>query len=116
MANRIVEELIKKSKAASIKNRGAYPVTAAKNTFKLNGECYEDLIPVGPKEPVLPSDTTVDPTNTESTLASVMSSAEDGSVIDITEGSVSIDLAVDKSVTLQGTNAGIAQNFDQEVK
>lgn len=47
--------------------------------------------------------------------ASAIASANSGSVVKMSAGTVSQAVAVDKSVTVEGENAGVAQNFSQEV-
>ena len=47
--------------------------------------------------------------------ASAISSAKSGAVVKMSAGIVSQAVAVDKSVTVEGENAGVAQNFSQEV-
>lgn len=115
MKNKIIEEMIKKSKEASIKNRGAYPITSADHTYKNDGSTYEDFIPVEPKEDPLPADKTIDPADPETNITTVLVDAKDNAVVDIAEGSIDENITIEKSVTLQGTSAGIAQNFNQEV-
>lgn len=57
--------------------------------------------------------TQVDP-STES-AAEAIAEAEDGDVINFSDGAISA-MTVDKSVTLRGATAGLAQNFAQEVE
>lgn len=54
--------------------------------------------------------------NTEATnAASVIASANSGAVVKMSAGTVAQPIAVEKSVTVEGENAGIAQNHQQEV-
>lgn len=50
-----------------------------------------------------------------SNAASTIASASNGAVVKMSAGTVSDAVAVDKSVTVEGENAGVAQNFSQEV-
>nr|DAH21773.1 MAG TPA: hypothetical protein [Caudoviricetes sp.] len=50
-----------------------------------------------------------------SNAASTIASASNGAVVKMSAGTVSEAVAVDKSVTVEGENAGVAQNFSQEV-
>lgn len=59
----------------------------------------------------LPEVVNVEAANAASAIASVNS----GSVVKMSAGTVSQAVAVDKSVTVEGENAGVAQNFSQEV-
>ena len=55
-------------------------------------------------------------TTTSSTeAAGAVTNAADGATLNISGGNVTDSLTLDKSVTLNGTNADKAQNFDQEV-
>ena len=113
MANRIVEELIKKSKAASINNRGVYPVTAASNVFKQDGtpleKVTENVITPDIPEP----DVVVDPTTTP--VTEIIASIESGAIVAVADGEVAEELNLNKGIVLQGVNAGIPQNYKQEV-
>ena len=44
-----------------------------------------------------------------------LSAVSDGAIVKIDAGTVSEAVSVDKSVTVEGANAGVAQNFSQEV-
>lgn len=59
----------------------------------------------------LPEVVNADVTNAASTIAS----ANSGAIVKMSSGTVSETVAVEKSVTVEGANAGIAQNFSQEV-
>lgn len=48
-------------------------------------------------------------------MASTIASAKSGSVVKMSAGTVSQAIAVEKSVTVEGENAGVAQNHQQEV-
>lgn len=50
-----------------------------------------------------------------SNTASAIASANSGAVVKMSAGTVSDAVTVDKSVTVEGANAGVAQNFSQEV-
>ena len=50
-----------------------------------------------------------------SNAASAIASANSGAVVKMSTGTVSEMVAVEKSLTVEGTNAGMAQNFSQEV-
>lgn len=50
-----------------------------------------------------------------SNAASAITSANSGAVVKMSAGTVSDAVTVDKSVTVEGENAGVAQNFSQEV-
>lgn len=50
-----------------------------------------------------------------SNAVSAIASANSGAVVKMSTGTVSEAIAVEKSVTVEGANAGIAQNFSQEV-
>ena len=47
--------------------------------------------------------------------ASVIADANEGTIVQMSAGTVNEVVTVDKSVTIEGENAGIAQNFSQEV-
>jgi len=49
------------------------------------------------------------------TVASAIASANSGAVVKMSTGTVSEAVAVEKSVTVEGENAGVAQNYQQEV-
>lgn len=51
----------------------------------------------------------------ETSVSEVLQSIADGGVIAMSDGEVSEVLNIDKSVSVKGTNAGIPQNFKQEV-
>lgn len=110
--NRVVEEMIKKAKATSVANRGQYRVTVATNVFNQDGTSVEkkdnDITNDIPAHAIV-----VDPTVTP--VAEVIKTVEDGSVIAIVDGEVAEKLVVDKSAVVQGVNAGIAQNYAQEI-
>lgn len=54
--------------------------------------------------------------NTDATnVVSAIASAKSGSVVKMSAGTVSQVIAVEKSVTVEGENAGVAQNHQQEV-
>lgn len=54
--------------------------------------------------------------NTDATnVVSAIASAKSGSVVKISAGTISQAIAVEKSVTVEGENAGMAQNHQQEV-
>lgn len=59
----------------------------------------------------LPEVVNADATN----VASAIASAKSGSVVKMSAGTVFQAIAVEKSVTVEGENAGVAQNFSQEV-
>ena len=109
MANRIVEELIKKAKATSIANRGKYPITVATNVYKQDGTSLE----TGDNSEISEPDVVVDPTSTH--IVEVIKEVESGAVIAVADGEVAEELNLDKGVTIQGVNAGIPQNYKQEV-
>lgn len=115
MSNKIVEEMIKKAKATSIKNRGAYPVTIATNAFKQNGTPLEKVIKKLPDEEIPAADMSVDLQDPENTVTDAIVIADNNAIIAVSEGEVTSEMTLDKGITLQGVNAGIAQNFDQEV-
>ena len=106
--NRVVEEMIKKAKAASVANRGQYKVTAATNVFTQSGTSIEDKTDIVPTPDVI-----VDPTETP--VAEVIATVEENSVVAIVDCEVSENLAVDKGIEILGVNAGIAQNYAQEI-
>ena len=103
MANRVVEELIRKAKATSISNRGKYPVTIASNVYKQNGTALENK-----KFPE--ADVVVNPE--EAPVSEVIATVEPGAVIAI-DGIVAEELTLDKGLVIQGANAGIPQNHPQ---
>lgn len=105
MANKVIAELIQKAKAASIMNRGAYPVTIATNVYMQDGSSVESDI----QKP----DVVVDPSVTP--ITEVITNVESGAVIAIPEGEVAESLTLDKGVVIQGSNAGVPQNYKQEV-
>ena len=118
MANRIIEELIQKAKSASVTNRGAYPVTAAANVFKQDGTSLEGIhIPAKlPNEEVPEADVVVDLHEPEhSLITEIIDTAESGAVIAVSDGEVAEELTLCKGIVMQGVNAGIAQNYRQEV-
>lgn len=54
--------------------------------------------------------------NTDATnVVSAIASAKSGSVVKMSTGTISQAIAVEKSVTVEGENAGVAQNHQQEV-
>lgn len=54
--------------------------------------------------------------NTDATnVVSAIASAKSGSVVKISAGTISQAIAVEKSITVEGENAGMAQNHQQEV-
>ena len=109
MAN-TTQELILKAKRAASSNRGLYPRTLATNVFTKSGNPIESSTEL-PKPTV-----TIDPADPESeTVANVIASVEDNAVIAITAGTIEEELVLDKSLTIRGVNAGIAQNYEQEV-
>ena len=59
----------------------------------------------------LPEVVNADATN----VASAIASAKSGSVVKMSAGTVSQAIAVEKSITVEGENAGVAQNHQQEV-
>ena len=110
-------EAIAKAKAAALSNRGMYSFTLTTNVFKLDGSPLEEKAVenedgVAPVEPVPEADVTVEAETAVETLAT----AEDGAVVEVAAGEIAQELTVEKSVTMLGENAGIAQNFDQEVQ
>lgn len=118
MANKIIEEMIAKAKAASVANRGAYPVTAATNVFKKDGSRLEEKSGDSklPDEPVAEPEVVIELSDPETTVSGVIATIEEDAVIGLTEGEVAETLTVDKGVTIQGVNAGVAQNYLQEVE
>lgn len=50
-----------------------------------------------------------------SNAASAIASANSGAIVKMSTGTVSEMVAVEKSLTVEGTNAGMAQNFSQDV-
>lgn len=61
----------------------------------------------------LSSEVTVDLASDD--VDSIIKNAEDNTVMTLNSGSVNSVLNVTSSITLEGANAGVAQNFDQEV-
>lgn len=61
----------------------------------------------------LGSEVTVDLASDD--VNSIIKNAEDNTVVTLNSGSVNSVLNVTSSITLEGANAGVAQNFDQEV-
>lgn len=59
----------------------------------------------------LPEVVNADMSNVASTIASV----SNGAIVKMSAGTVSDAVVVDKSVTVEGENVGVAQNFSQEV-
>lgn len=117
MANKIVEELIKKAKAASISNRGAYPVTAADHVFKQNGMTLgDDYVEALPDEEIPEANVVVDLQESETPIVEIINTAESGVVIAVSDGEVAEELVLNKGVVMQGVNAGVAQNHRQEVE
>ena len=110
--NRVVEEMIKKAKATSIANRGQYRVTIASNVFNQNGTTMEDKTDSTPNDTPT-ADIVVDPSTTP--VNEVIAKVENGAVIEITPGEVVNTVTVDKSATIHGANAGVAQNYSQEI-
>ena len=55
--------------------------------------------------------TTVD----SSAAAGAVTAAASGATLNISGGKIAESMTLDKSVTLNGTNADVPQNFDQEV-
>ena len=49
------------------------------------------------------------------TITEAIEVAEDGATIQVAEGDLTDELTIEKSVTLKGASAGIAQNHNQEV-
>lgn len=50
-----------------------------------------------------------------SSVVANLSAVSDGAIVKVDAGTVSEAVSVDKSVTVEGANAGVAQNFSQEV-
>ena len=110
MANKVIEDLIKKAKSASVANRGAYPYTTAANVFKQDGTSVEEKT----SNIEFPeADVIVNPESTP--IVEVISSVEDGAVIAVTDGVIVEEIVLNKGVVIQGVNAGIPQNHKQEV-
>ena len=109
MANRIVEELIKKAKATSVINRGMYPVTVATNVYKQDGTPLERER----DQEVPKADIIVNPE--ETAIVDILEQVNSGAIIEISEGEVTEELVLGKGVTIQGYNAGISQNYAQEI-
>ena len=59
--------------------------------------------------------TTVDPSEEGASVATKVSEVPEGSTVVVGAGEVAEPLTLDKGVTIAGENAGVAQNFDQEV-
>ena len=79
-----------------------------------NGEKLSDVIDsmaASYRWSELPEVVNADATN----VASAIASAKSGSVVKMSAGTVSQAIAVEKSVTVEGENAGVAQNHQQEV-
>ena len=109
-------EAIENARRASLINRGMYPYTMATNVFYQDGTRLE-AIPGeedGASDVATP-DTVVDLSDPETSVSEVLTEAENGEVIELQGGTVEEELTLDKSVTLNGENAGVAQNFKQEV-
>ena len=114
MSNRIVEELIKKCKDASVANRGAYPMTTADSVYTEDGTTVEDN-EQNPSQDIPEPDVIIDPNDPEATpVAEVIATVQNGAVIAVGVGEIIEELVLDKSVTIQGTNAGIPQNYPHE--
>lgn len=117
MSNRIVKELIKKSKAANVKNRGAYPVTIATNVIRQDGTPLEEKTAEElPIQEILEPDVVINPSDAESTpITEVIESVEKDAVISVSDGEIAVELTFAKGVVIQGANAGVPQNYKQEV-
>ena len=123
--NKVLEEMLAKAKATATSSAGTYMKTIASNVYKSDGSTIEpkagdDTSDVPAEDPTKPLDPepVEDPTDTadNETITETLSNAEDNAVIKIAEGSeISTTVTIAKSVTTQGDNAGIAQNFKQEV-
>ena len=119
--NHILESFINKAKKTSVGTAGIYVKTAATNVYLNDGTTYElkdvENVPVEDPLAPLPTEPVEEPTETvvPEDVATTISTVEDNAVIEIPEGEVTEAITVEKSVTIQGENAGIAQNFDQEV-
>ena len=108
-------EAIENAKRASLINRGMYPYTVATNVFYQDGTRLEAIPGEEGTTDVATPDTVVDLTDPETSVSNVLAEAENGEVIELQGGTVEEELTLDKSVTLNGENAGVAQNFKQEV-
>lgn len=115
MAKTIIEQMIERCKNASVANRGTYRVTAATNVYNLDGSTLEEKdTPTGPVYPEEP-DIIVNPSNPESNLNDAIATAESGNAIAVKEGTVNVELTIDKAITLMGETSGISQNKNQEI-
>lgn len=59
--------------------------------------------------------TAIDLSKEDTSAASVITKAKEGSTVALSAGEVKEELAVTKTVTVTGSNSGIPQNFKQEV-
>lgn len=118
MANRIIEELIKCAKEASLKNRGQYGVTIATNVYKKDGSTIERKVEPGKlaDEEIPEADIVLDLSSPDEAPIEVIIASSEGAIIAVSDGEIASELKLEKDLTLQGVNAGIAQNYDQEVK
>lgn len=62
-----------------------------------------------------PTTTAVDLSKDDASAASVITSAEEGSTVALSAGTVEEELSITKGMTVTGSNSGVAQNFKQEV-
>lgn len=123
--NKVLEEMLAKARKAATSSAGTYMKTIASNVYKKDGTTIEpkagqDTSDVPAEDPTKPLEPEVveEPTATADaeTITETLQNAEDNAVIKLAEGTdIATDVAITKSVTTQGDNAGIAQNFKQEV-
>ena len=76
----------------------------------------EGIIAISSVETPDPNAIEVNPNDPDSmTISEAIEIAEDGATIQVAEGDLTDELTIEKSVTLKGASAGIAQNHNQEV-
>ena len=107
--DKIRQQFIDAAKKASVLNRGAYMKTAATNTFNTNGTTVEESVDIIPDDPNDEEEIPI------SDAVDSITNATDGEVIHLSSGEVTEELNINSSITVEGENAGIAQNFNQEV-
>ena len=123
--NKVLEEMLLKARKTDMSSAGTYMKTIASNVYKKDGTTLDatagqDTSDVPAEDPTKPLDPEVveEPTVTANaeTITETLQNVEDNAVIKLAEGAdIVTNVSITKSVTTQGDNAGIAQNFKQEV-
>lgn len=136
---RIVNGMLEKLEICSLRNRGHYPVTCEDNVYKEDESIKDRVKGDNPSEgdgteeenpstkpdpeekpttptPDEPKPGEIDITKPENEPSTIIEATENGGKVVMSAGEVTKPVNLTKSVTLEGVNAGKAQNFKQEVK